>query len=134
MRQRAGRVRLATAPSVTLVIGILAAVVLAACGRQGGPASAPGAFAKLLVRGGGPDPDSLDPQKARGFEAQSIVRDVCEGLTTLDRQAGVAPGIAKGWSVSPDGRTWTFTLRPNARWSNGSSTPRPPPATRSTPT
>jgi oligopeptide transport system substrate-binding protein len=119
MRQRAGRVRLATAPSVTLVIGILAAVVLAACGRQGGPASAPGAFAKLLVRGGGPDPDSLDPQKARGFEAQSIVRDVCEGLTTLDRQAGVAPGIAKGWSVSPDGRTWTFTLRPNARWSNG---------------
>ena len=42
--------------------------------------------ARLLVRGGGPDPDSLDPQKARGFEAQSIVRDLCEGLTTLDQQ------------------------------------------------
>ena len=48
----------------------------------------------ILVRGGGPDPDSLDPQKARGFEAQAILRDLCEGLTTLDHHAAVAPGVA----------------------------------------
>jgi oligopeptide transport system substrate-binding protein len=98
----------------------LALAALAACGARSGPATpAAGAGAKVLVRGGGPDPDSLDPQKARGFEAQSIVRDLCEGLTTLDHDAGVAPGIASHWSVSADGLTWTFTLRPNARWSNG---------------
>ena len=57
------------------------------------------------MRGGGPDPDSLDPQKARGFEAQSILRDLCEGLTTLDHNARVAPGIARSWDVSADGRT-----------------------------
>jgi oligopeptide transport system substrate-binding protein len=74
---------------------------------------------EILVRGGGPDPDSLDPQKARGFEAQSILRDLCEGLTTLDKHAAVAPGVARSWSVSGDGLTYTFNLRPEARWSNG---------------
>jgi oligopeptide transport system substrate-binding protein len=71
------------------------------------------------VRGAGPEPDSLDPQKARGFEAQSILRDLCEGLTTLDHAANVAPGVARTWSVSPDGLTYTFNLRPDARWSSG---------------
>ena len=73
----------------------------------------------ILVRGGGPEPDSLDPQKARGFEAQSILRDLCEGLTTLDKKGGVALGVARNWSVSLDGLTYTFDLRREARWSNG---------------
>ena len=64
-------------------------------------------------------PDSLDAQRARGFEAQTILRDLCEGLTTLDRHAGVAPGVATSWSVSPDSLTYTFALRHDARWSNG---------------
>jgi oligopeptide transport system substrate-binding protein len=82
--------------------------------------AAPGAGeGAILVRGGGPDPDSLDPQKARGFEAQSIVRDLCEGLTTLDAHAAVAPGVAHSWRVSGDGLTYTFELRHEARWSNG---------------
>lgn len=73
----------------------------------------------VLIRGGGPDPDSLDPQKARSVESQQILRDLCEGLTTLDKTAAVAPGVASAWSMSPDGKTYTFKLRPEARWSNG---------------
>jgi oligopeptide transport system substrate-binding protein len=73
----------------------------------------------VLIRGGGPDPDSLDPQRARSVESQTILRDVCEGLTTLDKTAAVAPGVASEWSMSPDGKTYTFKLRPEARWSNG---------------
>ena len=105
-------------------IATLAAALatLAACGRsrEQGPAGAGVApHAAILVRGGGPDPDSLDPQKARGFEAQSILRDLCEGLTTLDRKAAVAPGVASTWGVSTDGRVYVFKLRREARWSNG---------------
>jgi oligopeptide transport system substrate-binding protein len=80
------------------------------------PAAPPSA---TLLRGAGPEPDSLDPQKARSVESQGILRDLCEGLTTLDKSAGVAPGVATGWTVSADGRQYTFTLRPDARWSNG---------------
>jgi oligopeptide transport system substrate-binding protein len=72
-----------------------------------------------LLRGAGPEPDSLDPQKARSVESQAILRDLCEGLTTLDKSAGVAPGVATDWTVSTDGRQYTFNLRPDARWSNG---------------
>jgi oligopeptide transport system substrate-binding protein len=100
--------------------GAAAVLLLPACSRS--PEATPGVAAggaAILVRGGGPDPDSLDPQKARGFEAQSILRDLCEGLTTLSPRASVAPGVASSWRVSPDGLTYTFVLRPEARWSNG---------------
>ncbi|HYB63879.1 MAG TPA: peptide ABC transporter substrate-binding protein [Steroidobacteraceae bacterium] len=96
---------------------------LSACAPGGSGPAAPGAGGApegpVLVRGGGPDPDSLDPQKVRGAEAQGVVRDLCEGLTTLDKSAAVAPGVASRWSVSADGKVYTFTLRPEARWSNG---------------
>jgi oligopeptide transport system substrate-binding protein len=119
MRARRG------APLAALTAAICAAtaaaLILALCAgctrsQDGAPAAAGSA---ILVRGGGPDPDSLDPQKARGFEAQSILRDLCEGLTTLDAHAAVAPGVAASWSVSGDGLTYTFDLRHEARWSNG---------------
>ena len=97
--------------------GAVALLLLASCSR--GPPGQASASEAILVRGGGPDPDSLDPQKARGFEAQSILRDLCEGLTTLDKKAGVAPGVARSWSASLDGLTYTFDLRREARWSNG---------------
>jgi oligopeptide transport system substrate-binding protein len=113
--------RRGAAPLLTLaLLAATGAVALlpAGCSRAPhGPAQA--ASEAILVRGGGPEPDSLDPQKARGFEAQSILRDLCEGLTTLDRKAGVAPGVARSWSASLDGLTYTFDLRREARWSNG---------------
>jgi oligopeptide transport system substrate-binding protein len=105
-----------TALTALVAASVATALLLAGCAR--GPATGAAASA-VLVRGGGPDPDSLDPQKARGFEAQSILRDLCEGLTTLDKDAGVAPGVARAWSVSGDGLTYRFDLRSDARWSNG---------------
>ncbi len=62
---------------------------------------------------------SLDPQRARAVESQTILRDLCEGLTTLAKDASTAPGVAKEWTASADGKAYTFTLRPEARWSNG---------------
>lgn len=105
---------------ISAVICLISA--LAGCARHestGAVANSPSKQPVILVRGVGPDPDSLDPQKARGAEAQAIVRDLCEGLTTLNTHADAAPGVARSWSVSADGRTWTFHLRPEARWSNG---------------
>ena len=96
------------------------ALALSACGKppMTGKRSVSG-HTSLLVRGNGAEPDSLDPQRARSIEAHHILRDLCEGLTTLDHRANPAPGVASRWTVSADGRTYTFTLRPQARWSNG---------------
>ena len=73
----------------------------------------------MLLRGLGPDPDSLDPQRARSNESHMVLRDICEGLTVLAKDASTAPGVASGWNVSEDGKTYTFKLRDTARWSNG---------------
>jgi oligopeptide transport system substrate-binding protein len=104
-----------------LFIPLLALAALSGCSHSHTGSSAGGAAraAAILLRGLGSEPDSLDPQKARADEAQRVLRDICEGLTTLDRSGGVAPGIAESWQVSPDGKTYTFQLRHDARWSNG---------------
>ena len=121
------QVRRVPRDSCRLLAGATLATVcstLIACSRSpesrsaGATNAAPGAAA-ILVRGVGPEPDSLDPQKARTTESQTILRDLCEGLTSLDKSAAAAPGAARAWTVSDDGKTYTFKLRPDARWSNG---------------
>ena len=107
----AGRLRSAFA------LTAFAALLLPAC--SGGSSTVGGAQTNILLRGNGPDPDSLDPQRARAVGAQVVLRDLCEGLTTFAKDAGTAPGVATEWSVSTDGKTYTFTLRDTARWSNG---------------
>jgi oligopeptide transport system substrate-binding protein len=104
---------------VRRALRIVLTVLLAAALVTGCSPGANEVTNRVLLRGNGPEPDSLDPQKARTNEAQTILRDLCEGLTTLGRDARTVPGTARAWRVSEDGRTYTFELRPEARWSNG---------------
>jgi oligopeptide transport system substrate-binding protein len=103
-------------------VALFAALLVSVIGCSRAPntaASGISASSAILLRGAGTEPDSLDPQKARSVESQSILRDLCEGLTTLDKTAGVAPGVATDWNISSDGKTYKFHLRPTARWSDG---------------
>lgn len=108
-----------------LTVALLAALALVACAREPATnyrAALDGGAAPervLLLRGNGPGPDTLDPQKARAFESHTVLRDLCEGLTTLARDGGPAPGAASEWSSSENGRTYTFRLRNDLKWSNG---------------
>ncbi|HEY0339383.1 MAG TPA: peptide ABC transporter substrate-binding protein, partial [Steroidobacteraceae bacterium] len=94
---------------------LFACAVLSACSGKPDVPAAP----TVLLRGLGPEPDSLDPQRATSAEAVTVLRDLCEGLTTLDKHAAAAPGAAATFAVSPDGKIYTFHLRPNGRWSTG---------------
>jgi oligopeptide transport system substrate-binding protein len=109
------------ARALALLLPLLALAALGGCSRSPGrnPAGGAAPGQAILLRGLGAEPDSLDPQKARSDEAQRVLRDICEGLTTLDESAGVAPGIADQWQVSADGKTYTFHLRHGADWSDG---------------
>ena len=98
---------------------LLALAALSGCAPHHGDAARGHAGADILLRGLDLEPDSLDPQKARSVEAQRVLRDLCEGLTTLNRHGRPAPGIATSWTLSHDGETYTFRLRHDARWSTG---------------
>ena len=73
----------------------------------------------VLRRGNGSEPEALNPHNARTDSAFNIVRDLFEGLTSHDPDGKVVPGVAESWQVSDDGLVYTFTLRDNAKWSNG---------------
>lgn len=59
---------------------------------------------------------TIDPALALGPDEERVVLACFEGLTVVDPATGeVKPGAATSWSASPDGKTWTFTLR-DAKW------------------
>ncbi|MEQ1802059.1 MAG: peptide ABC transporter substrate-binding protein [Gammaproteobacteria bacterium] len=76
--------------------------------------------ASTLNRGTAAEPNSLDPHIAQGNTAGAVLYDLNVGLTTLDARSRVIPGAAESWTISPDGLTYTFRLRPDLKWSDGS--------------
>ncbi|MBX3069397.1 MAG: hypothetical protein KF883_02715 [Thermomicrobiales bacterium] len=64
------------------------------------------------------DPASLDPTTCSGTNCAYILNHIYEGLTRLDSDANVEPGLAESWE-NPDPLTWTFHLRPGVLFQNG---------------
>ncbi|WP_458791156.1 peptide ABC transporter substrate-binding protein [Yoonia sp. MH D7] len=62
---------------------------------------------------------SIDPGVAEDVAGGDILRDLFEGLMNQDGEGNLVPGVATGYTVSDDKLTYTFTLRDNAKWSNG---------------
>ncbi len=62
---------------------------------------------------------SMDPQVNTDVEGSDVLRNLFEGLYNEDAEGGLVPGVALEHSVSEDQKTYTFTLRDDAKWSNG---------------
>lgn len=62
---------------------------------------------------------TLDSAKAYDTVAYTALKQVGEGLFRLDTQGAVVPAGATDYTLSEDGLTYTFTLREDAKWSNG---------------
>ncbi|ECZ4667448.1 peptide ABC transporter substrate-binding protein, partial [Salmonella enterica] len=71
-----------------------------------------------LVRHIKDEPASLDPAKAVGLPEIQVIRDLFEGLVNQNEKGEIIPGVASQWK-SNDNRIWTFTLRDNAQWADG---------------
>ncbi len=80
-----------------------------------------GAAAAQVVynRGNDADPETLDPHKTSTTYESHILRDMLEGLMIYDAAGKVIPGLAEKHEISDDGTKYRFTLRSNAKWSNG---------------
>ncbi len=82
-------------------------------------AVSPGWAESVIYRGVYGEPESLDPHRSRLVSETTMLLDLFEGLTTHDVDGNVVAGAAEEWSVSQDGLTWTFRLRPGLKWSDG---------------
>jgi oligopeptide transport system substrate-binding protein len=95
-------------------------VRLAAAVLIGAAALSPAAEAKVVFnRGSSAEPDTLDPHKSSGNTASIVLADLMLGLMTSGPDGEVVPGAAESYTVSPDGLVYTFKLRPNLTWSDG---------------
>jgi len=72
-----------------------------------------------LVFINGAEPETLDPAIITGQPEGRIVNALFEGLCAYDESGHAIPGVAESWVISPDGRTYTFHIRPDAKWSDG---------------
>lgn len=86
---------------------------------DGRPAADVLAAEQVFHRDNGEEPQTLDPHLAEGVPSSHILRDLFEGLTSEAPDGAVIPGAASRWNISRDGKTYTFYLRRDARWSNG---------------
>lgn len=107
-----------------LITGL--ALLAAACGGSvdtpveiGGATGTELAQVQVLHMGNGAEPQTLDPHRAEGVPASNILRDLFEGLVSEQPDGTIMPGAAVSWVVSEDRLTYTFSLRTDARWSNG---------------
>lgn len=65
------------------------------------------------------EPPSLDWSLATDGVSIIAIQQLMRGLTRLDGDLRPQPDLAERWSVSPDGRTYMFELRPGVLWSDG---------------
>lgn len=63
--------------------------------------------------------NTLDASKATDQASYEQINNIEEGLYLLGKNAKVQNALATKTTTSKDGKTWTFTLRKNAKWSNG---------------
>jgi oligopeptide transport system substrate-binding protein len=67
------------------------------------------------------EPPTLDWNLATDSVSFTVLINLMEGLTEYDETLRPRPAVARSWDVSPDGRTYIFHLREDARWSDGQS-------------
>ena len=95
------------------------AAVLITCLAACGGSNSGGADDNILRRGTASEPASLDPQIANGQSASAIINDLFVGLMASDAKGKTVGGIAESYAVSEDGKSYTFKLRPDLKWSDG---------------
>lgn len=79
-----------------------------------------GIHEQVLHRGLAADLSSLDPHLITTLPEINVASALFEGLVGEHPETGApVPAVAESWETSADGLTWTFHLRPDAKWSNG---------------
>ncbi len=65
------------------------------------------------------EPKSIDPQLNSATDGGIVINNTFEGLMRMDAHGQPAPATAESYTVSEDGKTYTFKIREDAEWSDG---------------
>jgi len=107
---------LKTAAKVTAVAGA-SLLFLAACGSKSSSSSSSSKQVANWTESA--ELPTMDLSKSTDVVSSDMLNNTNEGLYRIGKNGSITPGIAKATKVSNGGKTYTFTLRKNAKWSNG---------------
>ncbi len=94
----------------------LAAGALAACSNSSNSSSGNKKTLNWMDKN---EIEGMDLSKVTDATSFTQFNNTMEGLYRLGKNSKIEPGLANKTSTSKDGKTWTFTLRKNDKWSNG---------------
>src|SRR5665811_1867916 len=110
-----------TATVLIAIASTLAATSCAAGSSTAVTSKGSGDANQTLTVGLAAEPASLDFTKTDGAAIpQVLLYNVYDGLVKLNNDGKIIPDLAKAWTVSTDGLTYTFDLAAGAKLSNGS--------------
>ncbi len=66
------------------------------------------------------DPQGFDPHLTSAYSSFEVLENVFNTLVTVDENLNIVPSLAESWDVSDDGLTWTFNLRQDVTFHDGS--------------
>jgi oligopeptide transport system substrate-binding protein len=96
------------------------ALVLTACGGgDSGDGQEGGSQEGGVFRFGITEPTAIDPYNSQESEGQQVTHKMFVGLTRVDDDAHLQPGVAQTWETNADCSQWTFNLQPGTTFSNG---------------
>lgn len=67
------------------------------------------------------DADNLDPQKTGTTQSLQITNLIFDTLLSMDKDGSIHPGLAEKWTMSDDGKTYSFTIRDGVKCHDGST-------------
>jgi oligopeptide transport system substrate-binding protein len=113
-----------------LVAGLLGAFALVAAGCGGGNEESSGgtssgggegpAANQTMTMSWGTEPPSLDPGLATDTTSSNVLLNIMDPLIKLNPETlDAEPNLAESWDVSEDGKTVTYHLRQDGKWTNG---------------
>lgn len=100
-----------------------AALLLAGCGSSDKPSASGGDGTPVkggsIVYGTDREPTCLDPHNFGDMPQTYIARQYLDSLVSERPDGSVVPWLADSWTVSPDGRTYTFKIRSDVKFHDG---------------
>lgn len=108
--------------SLTLILVLALTMVLTGCGNSSSSSSSDSN--KTLVFGRGADTTSLDPAVVTDGESFRVTQNMYDTLVAYDyknQTTEVKPSLAESWKISDAGKTYTFKLRKDVKFSDGTA-------------
>ena len=111
-----------TRPLPLLALATVGALALAGCtagADDAGDSATPVEGGTLTYATGDAEPTCLDPHVGGNYPQALISTQYAESLVSKDADGEIVPWLAESWTEASDGLSWTFTLKPDVTFTDG---------------